>query len=38
MPFNWGLLFLVIATSGVVLGISAAAMYFLNKEIDGTNR
>ena len=34
MPFNWPLLFLVIAVAGCVLGLSFFGMYCLNKVAD----
>jgi hypothetical protein len=38
MPFNWGLLFLVVAVSAVVLGLALGGMYLLNRDIDSANR
>jgi hypothetical protein len=38
MPFNWGLLLLVIAVAVFVLGLCFGGMYVLNKSVDQSGR
>jgi cytochrome c-type biogenesis protein CcmH/NrfG len=38
MPFNWGLLLLVIAVAVCVLGLAFTGVYLLNKSVDQSGR
>jgi hypothetical protein len=38
MPFNWPLLLLVVATSGVVLALAFVGIFFLNRVADKSER